>query len=228
MRGWLAYLIAGLMLIAFPLLSRASIIATAGSVQGATPPLNLSTGAWESNTAIRAFAEMQNLSLPQAINVDITVPGTSPNAIDSNLSAGVIAAGTRVHCYSLHFDVVGAPSTGNAIELTGSVTVGDDILALIVESNHLTATNSILGLANTSYPFGADYGLELTAGGVGTGTSDSITLTADHRTVLVDWRTASSSDNIRIITAVPEPGAALLLLGIATPLIARIRKPRRT
>lgn len=199
-------------------ISRASVTATTGAVVFVSnPPTNLSTGAWQSDTQIQAFDEAQDLTLSQAINIDISTPGTSPNASTSNLSPATIAAGTVVNSYALHFDVDGAPPVGDAYELTGSITVSDPIIGLIVLSNSLTATNSILGIPGDTYPFGSDYGLELNpAGG---GTSDIITLGSDDHTVTVDWRDASSADNIRIITEVPEPGTEMAWLGLAACVV---------
>lgn len=202
----------------------ASIISTTGAVAEASPPANLSTGAWESNTVVRAFSERQNLALSQPVNLDITLPGTSPNATDSNLSAGAIPAGATVSVYALHFDVVGAPPVSGAIELTGSITVDENILGLIVLSDSLTATNGILGIPGSTYPFGAQYGLELNpAGG---GTSDVVTMSADRRTVTIRWRDASSADNLRIVTAVPEPYEGTLGAVFSAHLLRR--KRRRT
>jgi hypothetical protein len=167
-----------------------------GAVVVEVPPQNQGTGQWESDTQIPAFVEQQNLVLPSAVSVDITNPGTSPNSNDANLSPSTIPAGTTVNCYALHFDVVGSPS--DAIEKLGSITVAEKIVGIIVLSNSLTATNSVLGIPGDIYPFGSEYGLELNpAGG---GTSDFITLSADRHTITIDWRTASSADNIRIVT----------------------------
>jgi len=177
------------------------IAGTTGAVTVVAPPMDMSTGAWESNTQVRAFVEQQDLVLPQSVNLDISVPGTSPDTVDANLSPGTVRAGTVVNCYALHFDVVGSPSVANAIELTGSITIRERIIGLIVLSNSLTATNGILGITGDIYPYGSEYGLELNpAGG---GTSDVVTLSPDRHTVTIDWRTANSADNIRIVTAAP-------------------------
>lgn len=186
--------------------SRASILDVSGAVTEATPPINLTDGNWQSSTEIRAFQEQQDYVLPQAVSVDITVPGTSPNSTSSNLSPGTIPAGTVVDSYFLHFDPVGKPK--NPVELTGSIKLDEPIIGIIAEDDTLTSSNSVLGIQGDAYP---DAGLELNPAGGGTG--DVLTWEADNQTVDVDWRASSASDNIRIITEaspVPEPSTAVL------------------
>jgi hypothetical protein len=208
-------------LLALPLSRvRGSIMGTSGAVTEAAPPSNITTGNWQSGTQIRAFQEQQDYVLPQAVNVDITVPGTSPNSTSSNLSPGTISAGTLVNSYFLHFDPVGSPK--NPVELTGSITLGEPIIGIIAEDNALTASNPILGMSNVTYP---DSGLELNpAGG---GTSDVVTWEANNQNIDMDWRASSKSDNMRIITEaspVPEPSTTLLPLAFAGYLLSHRRR----
>jgi hypothetical protein len=206
--------------------AHAGIINTTGAVQFvASPPPDVSSNQWESNTIIRAFDEVQSLQLPQDVAVDITVPGTSPNSTSVNLSPGVIPAGTVVSSYALHYDVIGTRATDNALEAIGSVSFSDPILGIEVLSATLNGTNGTLGLASLTYSNGPDHGLELTPGGGGT--SDVITLSADDRTVTVDLLNASSADDVRIITAasptttaVPLPAAFYPGAAMMTSLLA--------
>src|SRR5262249_10330712 len=145
-------------------------------------------GMWESNTEIRAFAEQQQLTLANDLPVNISVPGTSPGATDSNLSGATIPAGTTINSYYLHFDVVGEISVNNAKEAIGSITFDEDILGLIVFPTALN-NGTQLGLPGVTYATGDNHGLEL--GLNMQGTSDSVTLSADLRTVTVDLRDAS-------------------------------------
>jgi hypothetical protein len=186
----------------------------------ATPPADVSSNQWESNTLIRLFAEQQNLMLSASLPLDISVPGTSPGSTDSNLSASTVPAGTAVTSYMLHFDVNGTRATNDPLEAIGSVTFDQQILGLIVLSTTLNSTNSALGLAAVTYSNGSDHGLELNpAGG---GTSDVITLSADRHTLSVDLLNASFADDTRVVLSVPEPCTALLCL----PSLALIRRRR--
>jgi len=190
----------------------AAITGTTGAVVVASPPADITNGAWESNTQIRAFAELQQVMLSQAISADISTPGTSPSSSDSNLSPATLQPGLIVNSYALHFDVVGSLATQNAKEASGSITFSDDVLGLIALSDTLNSSNGVLGLPTVLYASGADHGLELNpAGG---GTSDIITLSADRKTVTVDLRNASFPDDLRIVTAVPEPPGLILAAGV--------------
>ena len=201
----------------------AAIAGTTGAVVVASPPADITNGAWESNTQIRAFSERQQLVLSQIVPFDISIPGTSPGSSDSNLSPAMLQPGIMVNSYALHFDVVGSLATQNAKEASGTITFSDDVLGLIALSDTLNSTNGILGLAGILYSSGADHGLELNpAGG---GTSDVVTLSTDRRTVSVDLRNASFPDDLRIVTAVPEPPGLILAAAlVGSLLIARTRR----
>jgi hypothetical protein len=81
--------IAGTLLAAVAVCSHATagVTGTTGAVQFVSnPPSDVSSNHWESNTQIRLFAEQQSLTLAADLPLDISVPGTSPGATDSNLS----------------------------------------------------------------------------------------------------------------------------------------------
>lgn len=62
------------------------------------PPPSVDFGALESDTTMYAFDEQQNVTLAQALEVDITAPGTYDDS--SDLTPGTIPGGTGV---SSHF-----------------------------------------------------------------------------------------------------------------------------
>ena len=55
-------------------------------------------------------------------------------------------------------------------------------------------------------------------------TGNGRSLTADRRTVIVDFLTGTSVDDIRVITAAPEPASLSLLTLAAAPLLLRRRR----
>ena len=209
-------------------LAQGGVTATTGAVVVIPAPASIVTGGLESDTQIDAFAEMQGTALAHAITLDITVPGTSPTATNQHLSTGSLPAGSLVNSYYLHFDDVGS-STTTAVALSGSITFDTDVIGLDVLSNTLNATDAFVGLASVTYD-SADSarGLELVAGGVGIGPNDSITLSSDRRTVSFNLRDEGSSDDVRIITAVPEPSGALLFLVGGVGLLSALRLRRVT
>lgn len=202
---------------------RAQVVSTTGAVTFvASPPADVSSNNWESNTLIRAFAERQALTLSQGVAADITSPGTSPGSADQNLSPGTITAGTMVDTYTLHFDVNGSRATNDPLEAIGTITFGRPILGLLVLSTTENNTNALLGLPGETYSSGPDHGLELTPGGGGT--SDVITLSADRRTITLDLHNASFADDVRVVTSAPEPGLGAVAVGLGMVVLGRRRR----
>ncbi|HEY4329011.1 MAG TPA: hypothetical protein VGN88_04685 [Phycisphaerae bacterium] len=199
-----------------------------GAVQIIAAPGDVSVGHLESDTSAQLFAERQAVTISQPLVLDITAAGNSPNGNDPNFSLATLPAGTLVNSYYLHFDVVGTPAQG--VEVTGSVTWGEQILGLIVgvengttidqSGNSLDLSNSALGAPGTLYGFDPIDLSNLT---------DSVSLSADRRTITFDWATAGSADNMRIITAAtPEPGSIYGLSMLGLLLLRRGRRRGQT
>ncbi|MCZ6734948.1 MAG: hypothetical protein O7C65_04065 [Planctomycetota bacterium] len=197
----------------FPGIASAGIIDTTGAILEILPPPSVELGALEDSSHIFAFTEMLELPLGDELAVDITSPGFYGEVRD--LMPGLIGAKTVVDVYFIHFDpVVGL------VNLLGSITFDQDILGVIVLSDSLNATDGTLGFPPTAYPTGLiNRGLDF--GGV---YSDFITLSKDLRTISINWQATRKVDQIRIITAIPAPGA-LVLLGLAG--LARTTRRRR-
>ncbi len=206
----------------------AGIMGVTGAVEiVAAPPSDLRLGTWESNTAVRVFGERQNLALSNPLAVDITVPGTSGQSPNANVSPGTVLMGTRIDSFYLHFDNIGE---GN-IRLAGSITFDSPILGILVgleggvvtgsPNNSLGTTNGVLGLPGLTYGY---EGIDLF------NISDQLTLGTNLRTISFNFGTALSADNMRIVTAtssVPKPSSIFL---VATFVVFTIdhRRTRRT
>ena len=93
----------------------------------------------------------------------------------------------------------------------GSVTFDTDVLGLILDDNELNDSHSILGVVDTDYPDGFGYDFFF---------GENISLWPDARTVSVFCTTDVGIDNVRIVTAVPEP-ASLGLLGLGGLVLLR-------
>ena len=81
--------------------------------------------------------------------------------------------------------------------MTGSVTFDCDILGLVIFTDGLNVSDSILGASSTLYPTS-----ELSRGIIVEG-GDIVTLTADRRTLELSLGTANRLDSLRTITSEP-------------------------
>jgi hypothetical protein len=151
--------------------------------------------------------------------VNVSIPGLTPaSPSDDNFSPATISAGTAVSSYFLHCDAVGSQSP--PIRFVGSITFDTDILGLVFVNPRLNQGHDYPGLPGTLYS--TTGAMEINS----TPAFDSIELSADRRTVTVDYRNSNSPDDVRIITAaVPEP-ATILLAVLGCGLLA-LRHCRR-
>ncbi len=155
-----------------------------------------------------AFNERTQYAIPNNVVVNLSAPGTADAANNFNPSPTTIAAGTKADIFFFHSDPVGNGPENYA----GSVTFSTNILGVIVTSALLDATDASLGHPGTLYPTGlAARGLENT---------DTATLSADDRTLTFNFTTTAAVNEVRVLTAIPEPptlvlggtGAAILLV----------------
>jgi hypothetical protein len=194
----------------------ASIISTTGAVQVIAAPGSVQNGGLESNTALEAFAEKQNFLLTTPLSVDITTPGTYTTV--ASLTPGTIASGRVVNSYFVNHDSVG--TTPNF--LAGSLTFSANVLGVIVLDNTLRDSD-FLGAPGTLYPVSSfGRGVDLSGG------LEGVVLSPTGRTVTLFGISTTNLDQVRIITAVPEPGTlALFALGLAVTTIGFGRRYRR-
>jgi len=159
--------------------------------------------------------------------VDITASGTYTTGTLPPSPHPTVTA--TVDSYLVHADKVG---TGvSAVSWMYSITFSQDILGIILSAPDsagttgqlLADTDSVFGLAGTTYSGTQSYrGLEF-----GTDFSDTITLSADLRTLEVDSTVRREfMDEIRVITAVPIPAAAWLFGSGLIGLVAIGRRRR--
>lgn len=191
--------------------AHAAVIGTTGQVVAIAPPANTTLDAFESNTEARVWTERANVTLANALDVDITTPGLYDAAGD--LTPGVIPAGTVVTSHYLRTDPIGE----SVRVYEGTATFSDTIIGIIVGRTRLNATDLLLGAPGTIYANNSARGLELSAN------ADRVLLTLTQNEVRIRWTTSGATDDIRVIT-VPTPASA----GIAACMgLAAVRRRRR-
>ena len=121
--------------------------------------------------------------------------------LGSNLAVDVgsspILAGTRVNSHIIVFDPVQSRS------MEGNVSFNRNVIGIITSRNRLIASN-FLGLPFVTYNTPSAVGLES-----GTDTAWFV-----GNTVFVDFQASNPGDEIRVLTAVPEPASwAMLITG---------------
>jgi hypothetical protein len=181
-------------------IASATIVATSGTVVIEPNPFPPA-----SDTAIFVFDEQQSVAF----------------VADQPLDFGSIAAGTMVNSHYIQYDSASATGTVGP----GSVTFDGAILGVITTTAHLNATLSSVPGTSDSY-----FGLETTLGAYPAGAPgteqfrglgspmDSLMVSIGSDTLIInglDIETPGALDGIRVLTAIPEPSAALLVaLGI--------------
>ncbi|MDX2146822.1 MAG: hypothetical protein SFZ23_04810 [Planctomycetota bacterium] len=186
-----------------------AISSVTGSALLISPPPSTALGALQSNTRAPAFDERQDLVLGAGLSVDITTPGIY-DAL-SDLTPGVIAAGTRVHSHYLYAD----PERRESTVYEGSVLFDQQVLGIIVLRSALNASDAALGAPGTIYADNEARGLEFG--------QDRVTLVLSGNRVNFRFTTSTATDDIRVITAVPAPAGVLAL---APALLATLRRRR--
>ena len=185
-------------------------------------PSSITEGNWENDSFVRVFQERDSFTLPSPVAIDIAVPGLYGRTAGFVPSTQSLGLNTPVDSYLFHFDPVGVPANMTRI---ATVTFDSDVLGIIVgvqggvnrsdPNNTLGLSNAVLGAPGITYDFAIT---DLFVGG-----GDQISLSSDRRTVGFTMISGPGSDNMRIITAVPEPTSVVLTLFACISLL----RPRR-
>jgi hypothetical protein len=166
-----------------------------------TPALTLGSNNIE-NPNVYAWNETQNFTLGAPLAIDQDAGGLP----------GVLAAGTRVASHGFAFD----PDSGGPKTATGTVTFARPILGLILFNPNLFASDFLDNKGFTFLPAGGNRGLEH---------GDTVSFAGNVLTY--DLIAGNPGDNIRVLTAVPEPATwAMLVAGFGLVGYAARRRSR--
>lgn len=193
-----------------PAVARSDIIGVGGAAVIAEPPASIANNHWESNTEIRCFFERQTM-LGSSLGLDHVTTGLVNGS--SLLAPGSVAAGTTVQSYLVHADSVAAFSD----LLSGYITFDTPILGVLVNTQSLVGSDGLLGRPGITYGDSSARGLELQPAG------DFFAISADRTRLDFTLKFETVYDELRIVTAVPEP-ATLAMLFIPGLLYCRRRR----
>jgi hypothetical protein len=171
---------------------------------------------------VYAFDEKSDLVLGSNLSVDVGDPGIPGNystaLIDMfGIPGGTVPAGTHVDSFLIHFDITGE------FAVTAEFRVDTDapILGVIFSDSRLDDSDILLGATGTVYPNGlTDRG---TAAASDEGSDAfSVGFPGDivSTTMIITMQVQAAVDQIRVITAVPEPSIAALLASGALAVLA--------
>ena len=156
------------------------------------PPRSVTPGELASDTHLRLFREQRGVVLQERLPVSFTEPGEYDEFEQLEQGESFLPEGTRVDSYTLHFD----PHRGNSV-IEGTLQFDRPILALIVSSKELKASDPLLGDQRTNYGSGERRGF-LEEG-------DLLKLSADRKLLSVRLRAAQHTDQMRVLVEASEP-----------------------
>ncbi|QOJ17858.1 MAG: PEP-CTERM sorting domain-containing protein [Phycisphaeraceae bacterium] len=193
----------------------ADIIEVGGAAVLAEPPSSILLNQWESDTEIRGFFERQVV-----LSSDVSLDHVNIGLVDheSLLVPGFVSAGTAVQSYLFHADSV----NGFDALLSGYVVFDAPILGVLIHSSSMNGTDGFLGRPGITYGQHPGRRLELPPGSL-----DTFEISGDRMRLDFTLKFAAANDNIRIITAIPEPGSLALLSLVGLAGLRRRREAQR-
>ncbi|WP_182869222.1 FecR domain-containing protein [Stieleria mannarensis] len=175
-----------------PGMNRDAIPTTTGDVRFLhTPPTSVRVGQFEHDLVLCFKERTESTLLETDLPVSLDAPGhyrVKPRW----QNFGAVPRGTLVDSYFIHLDAIGPEKRTRE----GSITFNRPILGVVFSSSLLKGQNEIFGDPRTAYVTDrtnpkSDPTLE----------NETITLSADRRTIRFSWRIRSRSDQVRVFVA---------------------------
>jgi hypothetical protein len=191
-----AFAVAPLLALLVVPVASASIIEVGGSAVIATPPADIRLDLWEHATETRVWTE-RTVTLGADLDLNAINSGTLQNAADA--VPGIAAAGMTVSSYMIRADPIASAQSA----FQGFVVFDEPIVGIIYLRTFLISSDDVVGVTGTVYNSNSQRGIEFA--------DDLLTVSSDRRRIDFQFATGGWTDDIRIVTAIPAPGAAAVL-----------------
>jgi ferric-dicitrate binding protein FerR (iron transport regulator) len=164
-------------------------------------PASIGKGDFMSDDTVYIFLERAGLTLSEALAVNITTPGTHSYF---RRTLATVHAGSVVDSYLIHWHPLSA--IGQSQSKKVDIRFPRSILALIVDTAQLEASDKICGHPQTQYP--ENERLRHLESGSETQIQDQVIMTQDRLNLNVTLK-ASTYDQLRVLIASPTNGGGL-------------------
>ncbi len=175
------------------------VLQTTGKMKFVSPGPDFTPGAFEDSEHITVFPERQNAKVPKGLVVDVVDPGEYLKI--RKTGGSTVSRSKRLRSYLLQLDPVGiaAKRDPDKFRVQGQITFDSPIAGIIASHDKLRKTDVAFGHPEGIYhdgPRGVEPPRPARLDQAG---RDIVILTADYRTLIVDFSAASAVDQIRVL-----------------------------
>lgn len=169
------------------------ILSTKGELAPAEPDTPERLAALEHDACVLVIPERRGIPFDRPIRADFIAPGTMPGDFDGMGYDLPPVGGKRLNAYQLRYNPVGSFPEEKFLRFEGEVTFDRPVVAIQCQNEYLVGGDEMFATGPWS---GELRGIELTQI---RNPPDSVTLSADRRTVRVVFYTGRYTDAVRVI-----------------------------
>lgn len=168
------------------------ILSTSGSVAPADPDVPEKVALAESDDFVMVIPEKRGVIFNRPLDAEVTEPGSMPGDFDGTVHSVWPVPEKRLRSVLLRYDPVGAWPPDHFLRLSGEVTFDRPVVAISCHRESLEKSDELFATAPWNDIF---RGIELVQT---RNPPDSVTLSADRRTVSIVFHAGASTDEVRV------------------------------